>query len=51
MDESTQPWIVWSLLPWIVLIAGGSIILWKKATGRKLHFDAVRLETLRAKSA
>jgi len=51
MDESTQPWIVWSLLPWIVLIVGGSIMRWKKATERKLPFDAVHLQRLRAESA
>jgi len=39
-----------SLLPWMLLV-GGSIMLWKKATERKLRFDAVHLETLRAESA
>ena len=38
----------WSLLPWLVLI-GGSIMLWKKAT--TLHFDRVHLEALQTESA
>src|SRR4030095_7699386 len=29
MDESSQHWIVWSLLPWSVLIAG-AVALWLK---------------------
>jgi len=40
----------WSLLPWFVLV-GGSIMLWKKATERRLHFNAVHVERLRAESA
>ena len=34
-----------------VLIVGGSIMRWKKATERKLPFDAVHLQRLRAESA
>ena len=51
MSNGKDPTLAtWSLLPWMVLV-GGSIMLWKKATERKLRFDAVHLETLRAESA
>jgi hypothetical protein len=41
MDETKQPWIAWSLLPWLVLIAG-SIALWRKTTDSKLDLPLVR---------
>jgi Gpi18-like mannosyltransferase len=36
MDDAQQHWIAWSLLPWIVIIAG-SIALWRKTASRKIE--------------
>ena len=41
MDETKQPWVAWSLLPWLVLIAGG-IVLWRKVAERKLDVPLFR---------
>jgi len=41
MDESKQPWIVWSLLPWLVLMAG-TIALWRKTAERNLDLRLFR---------
>jgi hypothetical protein len=38
MDETKQPWVAWSLLPWLVLIAG-AIAVWRKAAESKLDLD------------
>jgi hypothetical protein len=35
MDETKQPWVAWSLLPWLVLIVG-AIAVWRKAAESKL---------------
>src|SRR5438876_1743577 len=35
MDESKQHWAAWSLLPWLVIVAG-SIALWRKNADGKL---------------
>ncbi|PYK74559.1 MAG: hypothetical protein DME42_04415 [Verrucomicrobia bacterium] len=50
MDESSQHWIVWSLVPWSVLIAG-AIALWLKRSRGKLDLPFVRLAKLRAENA
>src|SRR5438105_10350749 len=50
MDESQQHWIVWSLLPWLVIVAG-AITLWLKTTEGKLELRLVRLLKLPAESA
>ena len=34
MDEIKQPWVAWSLLPWLVLIAGTIALLRKTADGK-----------------
>jgi hypothetical protein len=41
MDETKQPWLAWSLLPWLVLIAG-AIALWRKATESRLDLRLFR---------
>jgi uncharacterized membrane protein len=50
MDESSQHWIVWSLLPWSVLIAG-AVALWLKRSHGKLDLPFLRLAKLRAENA
>ena len=50
MDESSQHWIVWSLLPWSVLIAG-AVALWLKRNHGKLDLPLLRLEKVRAENA
>src|SRR5438874_1481336 len=50
MDESSQHWIVWSLVPWSVLIAG-TIALWLKRSRGKLDLPFVRLAKLRDENA
>ena len=50
MDESSQHWIVWSLLPWSVLIAG-AVALWLKRNHGKLDLPFLRLAKLRAENA
>jgi hypothetical protein len=50
MDESSQHWIVWSLLPWSVLIAG-AVALWLKRSRGKLDLPFLRLAKLRAENA
>ena len=50
MDDSRQHWIVWSLLPWIV-IALGSIALFRKIAVGKLNLRLFRFVKLRAESA
>jgi hypothetical protein len=50
MDESSQHWIVWSLLPWSVLIAG-AVALWLKRSHGKLDLPLLRLEKVRAENA
>jgi hypothetical protein len=41
MDETKQPWAAWSLLPWLVLIAG-AIALWRKTAESKLDLPLFR---------
>ena len=50
MDESSQHWIVWSLVPWSVLI-GGAAALWLKRSYGKLRLPLVRLAKLRPENA
>ena len=49
MDESQQHWIVWSLLPWLVIVTG-AITLWRKIAEGKLEFRLLKLLKLRAES-
>ena len=50
MDESSQHWIVWSLLPWSVLIVGAVALRLKRSLS-KLDLPFVRLAKLRAENA
>ena len=50
MDESSQHWIIWSLVPWSVLVAG-AVALWLKRSYGKLCLPLVRLTKLRAENA
>ncbi len=43
LDETKQPWVAWSLLPWLVLIAG-AIALWRKTADSKLDLRLFRSE-------
>jgi len=49
MDDSQQHWIVWSLLPWLVIVAG-AITLWLKTAEGELELRLLRLLKLRAES-
>jgi hypothetical protein len=50
MDESSQHWIVWSLLPWSVLIAG-AVVLWLKRSRGKIDLSLFGLAKLGAENA
>lgn len=50
MDDSQQHWISWSLLPWLVIIAG-SLAFFAKIHGRTLDLRLFKLVKLRAESA
>ena len=50
MDDSRQHWTAWSLLPWLVIVAG-SIALWRKTDARKLDLRLLKFVKLRAESA
>jgi hypothetical protein len=50
MDESVQHWMVWSLLPWGVLIAG-AVALWLKRGDGKFALPLFRVAKLRTESA
>jgi len=50
MDDSRQHWIAWSLLPWLVILAG-SIVLWRKSADGKLDLRLFRFVKLRAENA
>src|SRR4030095_6028930 len=50
MDDSQQHWTAWSLLPWLVIVAG-SIALWRKTDARKLDLRLFKFVKLRAESA
>ena len=50
MDESSQHWIVWSLLPWSTLIAG-AVAVWLKRSHGKLDLSLFRSAKLRAENA
>ena len=50
MDDSKQHWTAWSLLPWLVIIAG-SIAIWRKTDARKLDLRLFKFVKLRAESA
>ena len=41
MNETKQPWVAWSLLPWLVFIAG-AIALWRKTAESKLDLPLFR---------
>jgi hypothetical protein len=49
MDESQQHWTVWSLLPWLVIVAA-AITLWRKTAEGRLELRLLRLLKLRTKS-
>ena len=48
MDDSQQHWTAWSLLPWLVILAGSTALL---ATTRGRKFDLRLLKLLRAENA
>ena len=50
MDDSKQHWTAWSLLPWLVIIAG-SILMWRKTHFPPLDLRLFKLVKLRAESA
>jgi len=50
MDASKQHWTAWSLLPWLVIVAG-SIALWRKSADGKLDLRLFKFVKLRAESA
>ena len=50
MDDSQQHWTAWSLVPWIVIIAG-SIALWCKTRDGKFDLRLFKLVKLRAENA
>ena len=50
MDDSRQHWTAWSLLPWLVIVAG-SIALWRKTADGKLDLRLFKFVKLRAESA
>src|SRR5438270_13019750 len=50
MDDSKQHWIAWSLLPWLIIIAG-SILFWRKTADGRLDLRLLKLVKLRAESA
>ena len=50
MDDSRQHWIVWSLLPWLIIIAG-SAALFAKMYLRKDDPALFKFGKLRAESA
>jgi hypothetical protein len=50
MDESKQHWTAWSLLPWVVIVAG-SIALWRKTADGKLDLRLFKFVKLRAENA
>jgi hypothetical protein len=49
-DESSQPWIVWSLLPWSVLIAG-AVGLWLRRAAGRIDFSLMKVAKLRPGNA
>lgn len=50
MDDGLQHWTAWSLLPWIV-IALGSLAVWRKISVGRLNLRLFRFVKLRAESA
>jgi len=50
MDDSKQHWTAWSLLPWLVIIAGSTALL-AKTRGRKLDLRLFKLLKLSAENA
>jgi hypothetical protein len=50
MDDSRQHWIVWSLLPWVVII-GASIAVLAKMHVRKIDLRLFKFGKLRTESA
>ena len=50
MDDSKQHWIAWSLLPWLIIIAG-SILFWRKTADGRLDLRLLKWVKLRAESA
>jgi len=50
MDDSKQHWIVWSLLPWLIIV-GGSVLLWRKPADGRLDLRLLKLVKLRAERA
>jgi hypothetical protein len=49
-DESSQHWIVWSLLPWTVLIAG-AVALWLRRAAGRIDFSLPKAAKLRPGNA
>jgi hypothetical protein len=49
-DELRDLWAPWSLLPWVVVIAG-SLAFWRKSAESKIHLRLFNFEKLRAPSA
>lgn len=50
MDDSKQHWTAWSLLPWIVIVAG-SLVLLRKTRFPRLDLRLFKFVKLRAESA
>jgi hypothetical protein len=49
MDDAQQHWTAWSLVPWLVIIAG-SIALWCNTRTGKFDLRLFRLAKLRTES-
>ena len=50
MDESSQHWIVWSLVPWSVLIVG-AVVLWLKRGAGRIDLALLKVAKLRPGNA
>jgi hypothetical protein len=50
MNATMQPWTAWSLLPWLVIVAG-SIAICRKTANGKLDLRLVKFMKLRAENA
>ncbi len=50
MNATMQPWTAWSLLPWLVIVAG-SIALCRKTADRKLDLRLFKVVKLRTENA
>lgn len=50
MDDSMQHWAAWSLVPWLVIVAG-SVALWRKNADGKLDLRLFKFVRLRAENA